>query len=258
MRDFTLQAYSKYINAIKKSFNNIMTHGEYLALDKKPDIFCLVRHDVDRFPKNALKMALLEKDLNIKATYYFRTKNHTFKPDIIRKIYSLGHEIGYHYESLSDCNGDIKMAIENFAHNLSKLRTIAPIHTISMHGRPLKKFDNRDLWRDSENKKFLYEKFDILGEVYLDINYTDIAYILDSGRNWFQYKNNLRDKVNSKLERNFNTGAELLNYLEAYPDKKIIFQIHPENWNDNYLRWVFQFLFVSFANFVKNLYAKTY
>ncbi len=41
---------------------------------------------------------------------------------VIRKIAGLGHEIGYHYESLSACKGDPGRAREDFQANLAKLR----------------------------------------------------------------------------------------------------------------------------------------
>ena len=60
----------------------------------------VLRHDIDRKPMNALRMAELEYELGIQSTYYFRFPC-TFKPEIIRKIRDLGHEVGYHYEVLS-------------------------------------------------------------------------------------------------------------------------------------------------------------
>ena len=54
---------------------------------------------------NALRMAELEHELGIQSTYYFRFP-YTFKPDIIRKIQALGHEVDYHYEVLSKAKGD--------------------------------------------------------------------------------------------------------------------------------------------------------
>src|SRR5690606_27946736 len=134
-----------------------------------------------------------------RSTYYFRAKPNVFKPDIIRTILRYGHEIGYHYENLSDTNGDIKRALEDFEKNLLRFREITPITTISMHGRPLKPYDNRDLWRDPSRHALLKEQFGILGEIYLDIDYSDIAYISDTGRNWTADVANVRDKVHSNL-----------------------------------------------------------
>jgi hypothetical protein len=184
MRDFTLNAYKLYLTSIQKNNIPFFRYDEFMSLNTLPEKFCLVRHDVDRKPENALKMALLEKSIGVKSTYYFRVKPSTYKPEIIKKIEKLGHEIGYHYESLSDTDGNIELAIEDFEKNLDSFRKIAKISTCSMHGRPLKPYDNRDIWRIKENHDLLTNKYNLLGEVYLDIDYTDIAYINDTGRNW--------------------------------------------------------------------------
>ncbi|WP_269849870.1 hypothetical protein [Methanosarcina horonobensis] len=80
---------------------------EYIC-NQHPERFVLLRHDVDRMPGRALATAQIEHELGIKATYYFRTSENVFKPDIIRQIRDMGHEIGYHYETLSEAKGDKK------------------------------------------------------------------------------------------------------------------------------------------------------
>jgi hypothetical protein len=253
MRDFTLQAYKRYLLAIKRSYPKIICFSEYFNSNPKPESFCLLRHDVDRKPLNALKMAKLENSIGVKATYCFRTKKHTFKPGIISKISKMGHEIAYHYESLSDANGNMERAIKDFEKNLAMLRKIVPVSTISMHGRPLKPYDNRDIWKNKKNHEKLVKKYNLLGEIYIDIDYTDIAYINDTGRNWNSTKSNLRDKVNSKIKIDFSGGQRLLNYLNNEPHPKLIFQIHPERWSDNYFEYIVQFLKDKSINFVKCL-----
>ena len=173
MKDFTFNAYRNYLAAIRKSYPHILRFDDYFRLDPKPDSFCLIRHDVDRKPNNALEMARLEHSSDITTTYCFRTKKHTFKPDIISRISSMGHEIAYHYECLSDTKGNMGEAIKDFQNNLSKLRKLAPISTISMHGRPFSRYDNKDIWRDEENHRQLIEQNKILGEKHHSKNKTD-------------------------------------------------------------------------------------
>ncbi len=251
MRDFTLAAYEGYLKAIKSSYGNILTFSEYFSAEPKPKSFCLIRHDVDRKPGNALQMARLENGMGVKSTYYFRAKPHTFKPGIIMEIASLGHEIGYHYESLSDTDGDMSLALKDFESNLKKLREIVSVRTIAMHGRPLKPYDNRDMWRSGDNHKRLIEKYGILGEVYLDIDYTDIAYINDTGRNWTSGKFNRRDKVVSNVEADFENGENLLGYLSSTPASKMVFQVHPERWEGGVIGWVIQYFSDTAVNMVK-------
>ncbi len=62
----------------------------------------LLRHDVDLLPRNALAMANLEHGTGVVATYYFRAVTESWDEGIIWEIASLGHEVGYHYENLSE------------------------------------------------------------------------------------------------------------------------------------------------------------
>jgi len=254
MLDFTIDAYRKYLDAIRISYPNIMLFTEYLNAKIKPTTFCMIRHDVDRMPKRALKMALIEKDMGIKATYYFRTKKHTFKPDIIRKVFRAGHEIGYHYENLSDNKGNISLALKNFENNLSLLRNIVPVRTIAMHGSPFSKQDNRDMWRKSHAHQYLLDQCNILGEVYLDINYEQIAYINDTGRNWSSCKANIRDKVSSNIQVDFRSGDDLLHFLTNKGAPRLIFQIHPERWTDNNLDYFFSYCIDASVNYLKKIH----
>ena len=68
----------------------------------------LLRHDIDHDPWTAEKMAVIESDFNLRATYfvlhtapYFK---HKFKKtmEICRNIQSLGHEIGLHNDLITD------------------------------------------------------------------------------------------------------------------------------------------------------------
>jgi hypothetical protein len=253
MKDFTLSAYEMYLSAIRSSFKTSIKFDEYFAADPKPEGFCIIRHDVDRKPKNALKMAKLEHDMGIEASYFFRSKAHTFKETIIREIAGLGHEIGYHYESLSDANGDTEFALKDFERNLRRFRDIVCVMTISMHGRPFKPFDNRDLWRNTEYHLMLHRDYGIRGDVHLDIDYSDILYISDTGRNWCSTKSNIRDTVLSGVGKDFPSGTELLRYLEDSPHKKLVFAVHPERWTDSVLDYVYQWLFDFFVNVFKEL-----
>jgi hypothetical protein len=256
--DFTFTAYQRYLEIIKSQYSFIPTFSEIFSTSSLPVSYCMIRHDVDRKPLNALKMAELEKEMGLRTTYYFRTKANTFKPAIIRAIADMGHEVGYHYENLSDTNGDIERALKDFEVNLKRLREVVPIQTICMHGCPLKPFDNRDLWREKSRHSLLQERFMILGEAYLDIDYSDVAYINDTGRNWTAYDSNLRDKVNSKLNISFRSQSELINYLSNSPHPKLVFQIHPERWSRSIAEWGFQFCKDSVTNITKQIFRYSY
>ena len=71
-------------------------------IQQPEDKTVILRHDVDRKPENALVIAKIEKDAGIKASYYFRIVKESYDENIIKKIAEMGHEIGYHYENLSE------------------------------------------------------------------------------------------------------------------------------------------------------------
>lgn len=104
-------------------------------------------------------MAQIEHEYGIRSTYYFRTVKDVFKPMIIKKIASLGHEIGFHYEVLDKAKGDVKKAIEIFEKELRELREVADVTTICMHGNPLTFWVNRDLWTN-----YSFDDFGIISE----------------------------------------------------------------------------------------------
>ena len=252
--DFTLKAYFYYLKAIKKSYPTIIRFDEYFMKSTRPKNFCIIRHDVDRFPIHALRMAILENKMGIKSTYYFRAKTHVFLPKIMKRIGDLGHEIGYHYECLSDTRGDIATAMKDFENNLSKFREIVDIKTISMHGRPHAPFDNRDIWRDKKCHSKLVNKLGILGEIYLDIDYSNIFYLTDTGRNW-NSNSNVRDTVDSFINHSFFDMAELLSHISKKPDSAFIFSLHPERWPSTFWGYYRSFILDFISNLTKNIAA---
>ena len=92
--DFTLSKYSELLDALK-------AYGfEELTL----------RHDVDLKPLNSLRTAQMEAEKDMHGIYYFRAVPESWDEDVIKLIALLGHEIGYHYESLTTCDGDVDKA----------------------------------------------------------------------------------------------------------------------------------------------------
>ena len=58
-----------------------------------------------------------------------------------------------------------------------------PVRTVAFHGRPLSRYDNR-LWSDARQMHDGFEALDLLGDASEDIDYAEILYINDTGRNW--------------------------------------------------------------------------
>jgi hypothetical protein len=165
----------------------------------------------------------------------------------------MGHEIGYHYETLSDAAGDHTCAMRWFGKNLKNMRKYSRIDTIAMHGRPFNPHNNLDLWRNPPARSRLINHFKLLGETYLDIDYRDIAYISDTGRNWDQKQANKRDFVDTNIPVSLKNGIELLQELKIKRWPKVVFQIHPERWSENTTGYFFQYFSDVCINLVKKM-----
>ena len=258
--DFTLTEYSRFLKALLKNNASFETFRGYLESRNKLKQHeslssVILRHDVDRIPQNALKMAQLENSLGINGTYYFRIVKESFDKDIIKEVARLGHEIGYHYEELDtsskgtnkSANRDslIDSAYLSFCSNLNTIREVAEIKTICMHGSPRSKYDNKDIW-----KKYDYRKLEIIGEPYFDIDYNEFVYFTDTGRRWNGNRVSVRDKVKSRYSFDFKNTNDIIKNIEILPSK-ICFTIHPERWNNNMLIWGKELVFQNIKNLIK-------
>lgn len=234
--DFTLIKFRQLCSAMEDNYNFI-TMNEYLtAGDKLPERFVLMRHDIDRAAKNALKIASIEEEFGIRATYYFRATKETFVPEIIQDIEKKGHEIGYHYEVLSRTKGDIGKAIKLFEKDVNKFKNICNLKTICMHGAVLSKYDNRDLW-----KYYDFRNFGLVGEAYLSVG-KNLNYFTDTGRGW-NSKTNLRDFIPGKNENTFaKTTDDLIELIKNYEMSNLYISLHPERWKSNVVNWSLEWL----------------
>jgi len=234
-RDFTLEKYRELCHVLLEK-SDIYTVFDYLT--KKPDgNSTVLRHDVDRRIGNALRMAHLENEMGIRSSYYFRYPS-TFKPEVIRQIYNMGHEVGYHYEVLSRAKGNYEKAIELFQSELGEFRKICEINTICMHGSPLSKYDNRDLWN-----QFDYHSFGIAGEAFLSFEQNNecVIYLTDTGRTW-DGKNSIRDVIRKNSEYSIPLSLkctdEINVWLKEYPVNTLYLTTHPERWSKSTGEWL--------------------
>ena len=230
-RDFTVRKYNELLDAFKEAGYEFQTVEDYV---RKPNSrVVILRHDVDSWPQNALQMAELENELGIKSTYYFRKSWLSFQENIIKKIIGYGHEIGYHYEDLSAAKGNYAEAIIRFRDNLSFFRKYYPVTTIAMHGRPLSKWDSKDIWNQYD-----YRSYGLIAEPYLDFNFNEILYLTDTGNRWDGDKYSIRDYVKSSYSYEIHTTEELIKHIQGdLLPNKIMLNVHPARWNDDYFKW---------------------
>jgi hypothetical protein len=247
--DFTSYKFLQLCEAISNNYPTV-TMTEYLD-NQHPERFILMRHDVDRIPERALMTAKIENELSIRSTYYFRTIKSVFKPEIISQIKDLGHEIGYHYETLSEAHGDPKKAIDLFKSHLKDLRKVCEIKTICMHGRPLSKIDNRELW-----KHYDFKAYGLKGEAYLSLG-DNLNYFSDTGRTW-GIGSNLRDYIpGTSTQVLANTTDDLIELIESKDLNNLYILSHPERWPSSTIGWGLYYSVDLLVNFGKKILIKS-
>jgi hypothetical protein len=244
--DFTCKKYEQLVAQIADSEIPIYTVREWIA--KKPDAGIVLRHDVDRKPKHALRIAQIEHKYGIRSVYYFRKLKFSFNTEVIQQTDAYGHEIGYHYEDLSLARGNPTKAGVLFREALETFRKLTRIDTVAMHGRPLSKYDNRKLWDHLSLKDF-----DLVGEAFLSIDYSDIWYFTDTGRTWSHKGANLRDKVDGIINKDIRTTDDLISFIRQNRTQKIALVTHPERWAANYFEYVTIYIKDSLINLIKRL-----
>lgn len=99
---FTLDNYKKLVAlAVERGFSFISYTDKFV--EERKDV--LWRHDVEFEPDIALRMAEIESSLGVKATYFFQIHSPYYNifdlhyTEVLKKIESLGHFIGFHFDS---------------------------------------------------------------------------------------------------------------------------------------------------------------
>ena len=243
-----LKEYENILTSIISSDWNICGIKDFLNSPNRKSI--LLRHDVDRRPDKAILMARLEKKYGIRSTYYFRAdKNGNYSSVAMRLISSLGHEIGYHYETLTECNGDFDKAVSLFKNNLKNIREIIDCQTISMHGRPFSKFNNQELF-----KKHDLTHFGLLGDAVLNISIYKPLYFTDVGGRWNHNSVNFRDSIpESRDASEYKSLPDDIDFILQDDVGPIYISAHPERWAEGIFDRIYCSSLDSFINVIKRI-----
>jgi hypothetical protein len=248
MPDFTLDTYRSLCRTLAESGYKPITFGEYYeseSHDGEARVF--LRHDVDSRVPSALDLAAIEQECGLRATYFFRLVKSAFVPDVIKRIAEMGMEVGYHYEALDRAKGDYELALKIVEEDLSRLRELAPVKSMAMHGNPLTPYNNRDLWKEHD-----YHEFGIEVSAYLSLDYQKIRYFTDTGRNWDETRGNLYDTVSHSTGVRLTSTKSLIAYLrEEVADTCIL--THPNRWSSNPFFWCWNLGYDLTGNVVKGI-----
>ncbi|WP_061321098.1 hypothetical protein [Clostridium botulinum] len=219
--------YDYYIKLAKEKGYVVTSFIDYLENYKETSKKVLIlRHDIDWNSINTKLMFEIEKNNNVKATYYFRWC--TMDYDIIKEMNGLGFEVGLHYETLAtyclennitELSDDIiNICREKLKDEINKFKndTNVDMKTMANHGHP----KNVELGASNnillENE--VYKDYGIMCEAYDKEFYKDVAtHIMDNDVMYnfgFSYKSNPIDAINNN-------------------DKLIVFLAHPHHWKFN-------------------------
>ena len=272
--DFTLKKYRQLLEKLEGEGYRFQTYRDFIENPCEGKTIIL-RHDVDLKPQNSWATAKIEADLGICASYYFRAVPESWDDDIIRDIAAMGHEVGYHYESLTTCHGDIDAAYRDFRTNLDKLRQLlsltdnsqqlpdegqnqhrGSVSTICMHGSPRSPFDSKDIW-----KKYSYKELGVVAEPYLDTDWSHTFYLTDTGRRWDGFHVSVRDRIPhwqdvwNRQGLTFHSTDDIIARVEELPCC-IMITTHPQRWTDKRIPWLKELLLQNAKNVVKGIRTK--
>jgi hypothetical protein len=240
--DFTLPTYVRLLEATTKY--SIVTVSDFLS-GKAAEPFIVLRHDVDKNPYRAARMAKLENRLGVHATYYFRwdpkllhvdrgypsgTEAGGFPASYVLEAKLYGHEVGYHYENLSSLaskKGEAlrERALADFTEKLASLRKIAPVATVS--AVPSKKPSNSELLVGADLKAL-----QLLGDTSLSSQFGELPHISDAGRRWRSPAG-----PGTRLDERVKGTDGLIELLcsEKYP--RLMLSVRPANWAAGKIEW---------------------
>lgn len=275
-RDFTRKKLVELYAAALDSGYSISTVLEFLNNQPKGKVVVL-RHDVDANPFDALELAKTEKEMGIRATYYFRTIPQVFAPEIIQEVAKMGHEVGYHYESLNEANGDSEKAILEFKEELKRFREVQGVETVCPHGGPIAKgmspYSFRGLLYIAKavmTKKKIFSQLDnsaiwtnhsladygLKGDAKVSMDLPALDYISDTGRSWkIRYKSRSDIPSRSRMLE-FDSTSELIKNIKNKDSEALYVLVHPEHWQVGLFGWIWWITLIRIRRFFKAIVYK--
>lgn len=139
LKDFTLKSYMKLLQYL----NQIYKIVPFREIPQRDIPYLILRHDVDVSLPAALKMALMERDLGIRSTYFVSFSSRFYNMldarahniDVLKQISKLGHEIGLHYHPSQfrsygrNMNETLEIEMQLLEHLLGR-----KVYSIARHG----------------------------------------------------------------------------------------------------------------------------
>lgn len=176
---FTYEGYRGLIKALKDNEYSICDYHNYATCLNRN--VAILRHDVDMSVEKALKIAEVEKELDVKSTFFFLVSSDFYNiaskknTTIISEIVDLGHEIGLHFDEVKyeGTTYDPHRVIERIKKEKQVMEDItgSDIKTVSMHRPSKMTLDSNLVIDDMVNS-------------YSDVFFKEFKYVSDSRHMW--------------------------------------------------------------------------
>jgi len=248
LRDFTLSKYRDLLETIQLTGYRTTNIHDYLTFPL--DRCIILRHDVDRAVERNLAMARLEASYGISSTYYFRHMKDVFIAEAIEEVAKLGHEVGFHYETMDKAKGNVSKALTIFKEELDDLRQYSQVTTACMHGNPFARWSNRDMWMNHD-----FKDFGIIGEPYFSIDYSKVLYLTDTGRTWANRNIRVKDILDTKdndliakYGKDIKSTNDVIDLIKTEEVSRICLLVHPNRWCDEISGWLEEFVMQNLKN----------
>lgn len=225
---FTFNYIENQYLEVKKLGYKFITCEEYVEqkqqIDKNNKIV-VNRVDIDFSVKKTNKLLDIFEKLNIKATFFLRLHAPDYNPfsfenfRILKRLVSLGHELGYHSEVIDQAtiwNEDAEIC---FLRDLTVMKAMFgfEIKSVASHGGATG-LSNLDFWKDKKPKDYnlLYEAYDKEPEFNL---FQESFYVSDSEWTcWKCYNKGVLVKGDTRCFLEHAKDAHHLIHLLIHPD----------------------------------------
>lgn len=160
--NFSLKHFQEILNV---ALDSGYRFGSYDELENNINLLCVLRHDIDYTPLQAIELGKIENELDIRAYYFFQISSEIYNIrdwkvyNTIQELKEMGHHVGLHLDLswnpeikweniVTQCNKEKKL--------FKKLTDIEPCDIISFHNPHI--FTELVLNKTVEGMKHTYEK----------------------------------------------------------------------------------------------------
>ena len=172
---FTHEAYKNLIELLRENRYQIKTYHTWQDCTR-----CVIlRHDIDNSIDQAVALARIEQELDVVSTYFVLLTSDFYNPaskgslEKLRKIQSMGHELGLHFDEKAYPDGTPEETVQRILKECEVLSALleTEVSTVSMH-RPSQATLDADLQIPGMVNSY--------GRTF----FRDFKYLSDSRRRW--------------------------------------------------------------------------